>query len=359
NISGLIPGVYYFRWTITNGPNCPTTQDDVKVSVAAANPTTANAGDDQAICSNTPLYLNGNFPASNEIGTWTSSPSSGVTYSDSNNPKAVVTGLAANTAYTFTWTIANNCATSSDNLTITTSEILGPIAAIAGDDQCLSAGTSSISLAGNSPSPGTGLWTKLTGGSATISDPTSNTSTVTGLSSGTYTFEWAISRNVCTVTRDTVIITISNPVTTANAGADQLSICGTSTTLAGNTPTVGSGIWTQVGGLGGAIITESTNPTTTVTNLGEGQYTFRWTISNSGCTSSSDDVLIYASTAPTAPLAGNDITVCGANLTTMAANTISTGTGYWNIVTGPNAPVITTNTSPTTTITGLTTGVYR
>ncbi len=358
NVTGLIGGLYEFRWTISNGPSCPTTQDDVRVRVAAAAPTTSNAGADQSICSSTPLYLDGNNPIANETGTWTVSPTSGVTFSNRNNPKAVVTGLAANTVYTFTWTIANNCSSSADNVRITTGEILGPIASLAGADQCLSAGTTSVTLAGNSPSPGTGLWTKVTGGSVTITNSSLYNTTVTGLSNGTYTFEWAISRNACTVTRDTVTITISSPVTTANAGPDQLTICGSSTTLAANTPTAGTGLWSQVGGLGGAVITEPTNPTTTVTNLGDGQYTFRWTISNNACSSSSDDVIIFASTPPTTPLAGVDKTVCGAATVTMTANAISNGTGYWNVVSGPNAPVITTNSLATTTVTGLITGVY-
>ncbi len=359
NVTGLIGGLYEFRWTISNGPVCPTTQDDVRVRVAAAAPTTSNAGVDQSICSSTPLLLNGNILSSNETGTWTVSPSSGVTFSNRNYPKAVVTGLAANTVYTFTWTIANNCSSSADNVIVTTGEILGPIAANAGANQCLSAGTTSVTLAGNNPSSGTGLWTKVTGGDVSISNSGLNTTTVTGLTDGTYTFEWAISRNACTITRDTVTITVSAPVTTANAGSDQLTICGSSTTLAANTPSAGSGIWTQVGGLGGAVITEPTNPTTTITNMSDGQYTFRWTISNNACSSSSDDVIIFASTPPTTPLAGDDKTVCGLAQVTMTANAIANGTGYWNVVSGPSVPVITTNSLATTTVTSLITGVYK
>lgn len=358
NVTGLISGVYEFRWTISNGPACATTQDDVRVRVAAANPTTANAGADQSICASTPLFLDGNLPVANETGTWTVSPSSGVTFSNRNNAKAVVTGLTSNTVYTFTWTIANNCSSSADNVRITTGAILGPIASNAGADQCLAAGTTTVTMAGNSPSSGTGLWTKLTGGNATITNSSLNTTTITGLSNGTYTFEWAISRNACTVTRDTVTITISAPVTTSNAGPDQLSICGNSATLAANTPTAGTGLWSQVGGLGGAIITDPTSPSTTITNLSDGQYTFRWTISNNACSSSSDDVVIFASTTPTTPNAGLDKTVCGAATVTMTANTISNGTGYWNVVSGPNAPAITTNSLATTTVTSLITGVY-
>lgn len=359
NVTNLSSGLYEFRWTISNGPNCATTQDDVRVRVASIVPANVNAGQDQDICASTPLILDGNIPLQNEVGTWTVSPSVGVTFANANNAKTAVTGLNANTTYIFTWTVANNCSSLADNVSIRTSAILGPIASLAGSDQCLSAGTSSISLAGNNPSPGTGQWTKLTGGSANITNSSLNNTTVTGLSNGTYTFEWAITRNACTITRDTVTVTISAPATTANAGNDQLAVCGTSTTLVANTPTVGTGTWTQIGGAGGAIIANPTNPTTAITNLSDGQYSFRWTISNGACSTNYDDIIVFASTSPTTPNAGIDKTVCGTTTVTMTANAISTGTGFWNIENGPNAPTITTNSSATTTITSLTTGTYR
>lgn len=354
-INGLTNGTYQFRWTISSGPKCPTNQDDVWVRIASITPTTANAGVDQNICNTTPLYLNGNATALNEIGTWTVTPSSGVVFSNANSPKAVVTGLSPSTVYTFTWTITNSCGSSADNVIVTTSAIVGPIAALAGIDQCLASGITTATLAGNNPSAGTGSWTKLTGGTATITNAALYNTTVTGMSDGTYTFEWAITRNACTITRDTVMITISPTITTANAGPDQLSICGTSATLAANTPTVGTGVWTQVGGVGGAIITTPTSPTSTITGMIDGLYSFRWTITNGVC-SSFDDVSLYSSTPPTTPVAGSDIVVCNGTSTYLGANTISTGTGYWSLVRGPNAPSIVDNASPTSRITGLITG---
>ena len=44
-ITGLIPGTYIFRWTITNG-SCPASTDDVQVIVTPA-PTVSDAGTDQ------------------------------------------------------------------------------------------------------------------------------------------------------------------------------------------------------------------------------------------------------------------------------------------------------------------------
>ncbi len=356
-ISGLTNGSYSFRWTITGGPKCATNQADVSVKVSSITPTVANAGPDQSVCSTTPTYLAANTPSLNETGKWTVSPSSGVVFSDVNSPTATVTGLSPSTVYTFTWTISNSCGSSADNVVITTSAILGPIASNAGVDQCLASGTTTATLAGNNPTPGTGTWTKISGGAATITNPTAYNSTVTGMSNGTYKFEWSIERNACTITRDTMVITISANATVANAGTDQ-TICGTTATLAGNTALVGTGTWTQVTGAGGPVITNATSPTSTVTNLSAGVYTFRWTITNGACSSNYDDVILYVSTPPTTPSAGPNQSLCGITTATMAANTITAGNGYWSTIDGPNVPTITNTASPTTTVTGLTTGTY-
>jgi len=90
-----------------------------------------------------------------------------------------------------------------------------------------------------------------------------------------------------------VQVTVVAPPTTANAGADQSSFCATSTTLAGNAPASGTGTWTCITNCGGVTITTPGSPTSTVTGLTVGvATTFRWTIANSPCASSTDDVII-------------------------------------------------------------------
>jgi gliding motility-associated-like protein len=98
---------------------------------------------------------------------------------------------------------------------------------------------------------------------------------------------------------NTVNITVVPPVTAANAGADQ-SLCNTPTaTLAGNTPTNGTGTWTQVSG-STVSFTDAHSPTSTITGLSAGTFSFVWTISNGVCSSSSDtvDLVIFPGTVP-------------------------------------------------------------
>jgi hypothetical protein len=88
-----------------------------------------------------------------------------------------------------------------------------------------------------------------------------------------------------------VKLTFTCPVTTiADAGPDQ-AIISSSTFMQGNTPIIGTGLWTKISGSG--TITDPNNPISGVTGLAAGTIAvFRWTISNGDCPSSSDDVVI-------------------------------------------------------------------
>ncbi|SFO78012.1 VCBS repeat-containing protein, partial [Chitinophaga sp. YR627] len=116
--------------------------------------------------------------------------------------------------------------------------------------------------------------------------------------------------------------TVSQTPTTSVAGPAQTLCAATSTTLAANTPTVGTGAWSQVSGPGTAVITNTSSPTSTVTGLVTGTYVFRWTISNGSCTPSTSDVSITVQAA----LANNTITA--------PATTTFCGSGDPAVITG-------------------------
>lgn len=154
-ISGMANGNYVFRWLISNGDQCSTNQADVTVSVLQQCQHKLMQVLTKQFVTISPLVLQGNAPVLNETGTWTVSPSAGITFSDTHSKNAVVTGMSANTVYTFTWTIVNGCGSTNDQVIITANTTVGPIASLAGPDQCLTSGTTTITLAGNNPSPGT------------------------------------------------------------------------------------------------------------------------------------------------------------------------------------------------------------
>jgi len=336
-ITALGVGTNTFRWTISNAP-CTASSDDVDI-VRTAAPTTANAGPDQTVCAST-ATLAGNAPVVG-TGLWTLIAGSG-TITTPTSPTSGLTALGLGTN-TFRWTISNPpCAASFDDVNIV--RTASPSTANAGPDQTVCATTAT--LAGNAPAVGTGLWT-LISGSGTITTPTSPTSGLTGLGVGTNTFRWTISNAPCTASSDDVNIVRSAAPTTSNAGPNQ-NICGTTATLAGNAPTVGTGLWTLISGSG--TITTPTSPTSGLTALGLGTNTFRWTISNPPCAASFDDVNIVTTAAPTTSNAGPDQNLC-TSTATLAGNAPTVGTGLWTLISGSGT--ITTPTSPTSGLTGL------
>lgn len=156
---------------------------------------------------------------------------------------------------------------------------------------------------------------------------------------------------VCYVVQP-VIVLVSQKPTTSVAGSSQ-SLCNPGgTTLSANDPTVGTGVWSQVSGPSTASFVTPSFSNSSVTNLQNGTYKFRWTISNGACTASTSDVVV---TLANAAVAGSDQSLTNATTTTMQANDPAPGTGLWSQVSGASA-IITTPASPTTTVKGLAAG---
>jgi gliding motility-associated-like protein len=339
-ITGLGVGANVFTWTISNPP-CGSTTSSVTITGVAA-PTTSNAGTPQTVCGTT-ATLAGNTPTAG-TGTWTLTSGSG-TITTPSSPTSGVTGLGVG-ANVFTWTISNPpCTPSASTVTIT--GVAAPTTANAGPTQ--SGCTTSVTMAGNTPTVGTGTWT-LVSGSGTITTPSSPTTTITGIGAGTSVFMWTISNPPCTPSTDTVSIINTGGPTASNAGPAQ-TVCGSTATLAGNTPTVGTGTWTLTSGAGS--VTTPSSATSGVTGLGVGPNVFTWTISNPPCTPSTSTVTITGVAAPTTANAGPTQSGCASSVT-MAGNTPTVGTGTWTLVSGSGT--ITTPSSPTTTVTGIGTG---
>jgi gliding motility-associated-like protein len=203
------------------------------------------------------------------------------------------------------------------------------------------------SLSANTPTIGTGIWTGS--GSGLISNASLNNTIVTNLDEGINTFTWSISNGACAPSSDQVIIVAYQKPTIANAGADQ-EVCLFDASLAANTPTTGTGLWTTTGN--GTIANESLN-NTSVSNLDIGVNSFTWTITNGACASSSDQLMITSYQNPTKADAGKDSAVCATN-TTLTANMPTIGKGNWS--TTGNA-IFSTENSSSTSVSNLDSGV--
>ncbi|MFN8282686.1 MAG: gliding motility-associated C-terminal domain-containing protein [Chitinophagales bacterium] len=361
NISGTVAGRYVFRWTVSGGLGCPDNHDDIVVISPGNDVTKANAGADRQICANSPITLQGNSFRADETAKWTAIPNNVTFMSDNTIATPVVSGLQPNTNYTFIYKISNSCGSVSvDSVKISTGTISGPSAANAGSDQCLPENTNTIQLNALQATSGIGYWNLIDGNTVTIVNPTLNNTNVTGIKNGTYKFVWSVSVNGCSNnTTDTVLVTIGNTATTANAGPD-VAKCATTYTLNGNKPITGNGHWSQISGDGAATIASCANPVTTVSNLNTGSYTFRWTIENGACPANADDVTITVSSPPSVANACADINICGgASSATLQATAPTSGTGQWVWVSGTTfSPTIRNSTLTTATVNGLASGSH-
>lgn len=318
SVSGLSIGANVFRWTIVNGA-CETF-DEVTITRDEL-PSTAVAGTDQQICANT-ATLNASVPAIGN-GLWTLVSGSGV-ITDPANPTSSITGLQPGNNI-FSWTVSNGaCPPSSAQVIISVDEIPQP--ANAGGDASIC--ENSFVLQGNTPSSGTGVWSIVSGGGS-LNDVNNPNATISGLTVGTTVLSWTITSGAC-ISTDQVSITVNQSPDVANAGVDQ-QLCVTSTTLNGNNPLNGTGVWTLISGQGNIL-----NPNASVTqvnNLAPGTNVFRWTISLGNCPPSFDEVSIVVEENNLTANAGPDQTICQTQ-TQLAATLPAGSTGVWSFISG-------------------------
>lgn len=186
------------------------------------------------------------------------------------------------------------------------------VASNAGPDQSITLPTSSITFAGSgSPSSGhtvtSNTWSQISGpNTATITTPSSYTSTVTGLIQGSYVFRLTVVDNApTTATDDITVVVNAGSVPHANAGTNQtivqpidsVTLDGTGSTVTGGT--ISSYAWTFVSGpVSPAIVSPSASTTRVGKFSATGTYVFRLTITDNNSNTNSSTVTITVSPAP-------------------------------------------------------------
>lgn len=311
HVSNLARGTNILRWSINNS-GCVSHDD---VAIVNDLPDNAHAGRDTVLVVNH-YTLNGNNPAIGN-GYWTLlSGSATITNPSQYNTTVTNLGLGDNI---FQWTITNNMCSSQDEVVVTN---YTPTLTDAGPAQTLC--NNYTTLQGTIPNYGTGEWSVVSG-SGTFVNPSRFDTEVTDIGNGQNIFRWTIYEYRTTF--DDVVITNNSP-SKANAGIDR-TLCADNTTLAGNRPDIGTGEWTVTGGSG--VIANTSLYNSSITFLGSGANTFKWTITNNGCTS--DDEVVIRNNRPTIADAGVDQVIC-ADSVNLYPNTPSVGVGEWSIVQG-------------------------
>ncbi len=303
-------GVYVLEWQISNA-NCIVLTDQVQITFFD-NPSVSNAGTDQQICGNNTV-LNAS-PISVGNGTWTllNSPSGSNPFiaNPVNRNSAVL--IDSFGTYSFSWTVSNGvCSSNVDTVDLTFNR--APGIPVAGADQIICG--QNTTLAANSPDAGIGTWIQVAGPSGlTINSPNNPQTSISTTNYGIYVLEWRFTNASCPPISDQVQITFNETPTLANAGIDKL-VCGTSTSLEGNTLAIGTGQWTVVSSPQGS------NPALSNIAAGNsnlnidsfGVYILKWTSTNGSCPSSEDNVKISFAEIPDYTIANQVATRCFGN----------------------------------------------
>jgi gliding motility-associated-like protein len=148
---------------------------------------------------------------------------------------------------------------------------------------------------------------------------------VTDLNPGSNTLRWTIENSGCTSTDDVVIY--NDLPYEADAGVD-FEICGSTSPLYANDPVIGIGEWTVISG--NATFDDASRFDVTVSDLGFGANTLRWTITYASCITSDELVVINNEIDV---YAGVDQTVTEST-TWLAASNPATGSGQWAVIGG-------------------------
>jgi len=383
SVTALIQGVYVFRLTVTDNLGA-TGFDDVQITVNPVPniPPTANAGPDQNITlpTNTVNLSGSGTDTDGSISTylWTkiSGPAAG-TITNAASAATPVTGLAAG-IYKFELKVTDNGgATARDTMQVTVNPAANiPPTANAGADQNITLPTNTVNLSGSGTDPdGTisaYLWTKISGPAAgTLTNAASATTSVTGLVAGIYKFELKVTDNsgATAVATMQVIVFAPNLPPVANAGLDQsitlptniAALAGSGTDVDG---TIVSYKWRQISGPAAGIITNASNPATTVTGLVAGIYIFELKVTDNNGASATDNVQVTVNPDNIPPVAnaGADqslILPAAATLSGSGTDVDGTIVSYkWRQISGP-ADKLTSPSTAVTVLDNLIAGTYK
>lgn len=305
-----------------------------------------------------------------------------------------ITGLLTAGTYVFELTVVDNRgATAKDqvvvNVSLTGGGGSGNVAPVAnaGSDQTITLPANSVTLSGAGSSDADGnitgySWTKVSGGTANFSATNTASTTVSGLTQGSYVFALTVTDNAGATNTANVRVTVNaasntNKPPVANAGPDQ-TITASSTTLNGSSSSdpdgsIASYNWSKLSGPSSYTISNSTLANPTVSNLVAGTYQFVLVVNDNLGLTSRDTVQIIVTSAQPAPpppaqgpvaKAGSDISITlPTNNVTLNGSSSYAPAGSitnwnWSKLTGPSGESINSPQYYTTTVTSLSQGTY-
>lgn len=379
SLSDLVAGNYVFRLEVTDDDGATDT-DEARVRVNATNqPPTASAGPDISLT----------LPTNAVDITGVSSDSDGTVVSvewqqvggtiNSNVSTLSLSGLTEGT-YTFRFTATDDDgASASDEVDVFVIALNQFPTVNAGPDRTITLPVNSVNITANANDPDGTIasyeWEDVSGPTATILNSTTRTVTLDDLLEGTYVFRVTVEDNDGASATDNVTVTVLpetvNTPPVANAGANRnitLPTNAINLNGSGSDPdgSIANYQWTKQSGPT-ATLTNDNTPVLTVSNLVEGTYFFRLTVTdNDGATAFDVTRVIVnpaiVNQAPTAN-AGRDIQI---SLPTNSTNINGSGTDndgsiaqfLWSQLSGPSPATLAGTSTATLTASDLIEGVY-
>ncbi len=372
-LTDLLEGQYRFRLTVTDNDGA-TTYDDVIVLVEPEEvnqPPVANAGVDKSVTlpTNTTNIFGSGTDTDGSIASYFWERISGPSASLSNIYTSTLTvGSLLEGQYIFQLTVTDNDgSTDSDQMTL----IVNPAAinqapvANAGRDISLTLPNNSVNVVGSGSDPdGTVVsyaWSKVTGPNVTMTNTTNAVLSLSDMVEGSYTFRLVVTDDDGATDSDEVVVVINpeniNQAPIANAGeninitlpTNSVNISGSGTDNDGD---IVSYSWIKVSGPA-VTLNNTGSATLSATQMVEGSYLFRLTVTDDDGATGSDEVRINVfaeviNQPPTAN-AGNDITITLPVNSTVIQGTASDPDGTiglyaWSKVSGPMATLQDQNT---------------
>lgn len=299
-------------------------RSNITVTSTGNQPPISNAGVDQSITlpTNEVFVIGSGTDSDGTISSYAWTKVSGPSVFNIVQPNAnstYINSLVAGT-YVFRLTVTDNLgATAFDDVTIVvnaTAPANQPPVSNAGANQTIQLPTNSVTAVGSgTDSDGTiasYAWTKISGTGGTITSPSSSSTTITGLSQGTYVYRLTVTDDDGATAFDDlqVIVTAANVSPTANAGSDQTIELPTNTvTLTGSGTdsdgTIAGYLWTKVSGPAGGAISSPTAQNTDITGLLQGTYVYRLRVTDNQGATGTDEVTITVDPAPPPSQPGN------------------------------------------------------
>jgi gliding motility-associated-like protein len=365
--SATFEGVDNGEYTITvrNDDECTATGDEFTVSCSCINPPTVTLnGQNGVLCgTDDPIMITGNLfnGSATEV------------FITENGAGSVSPSSASSSPFLFTYTPSENDAGRTVTITVTTNNPLGfpcqpatatyaiavnniPPAPVVGSitHPTCTVTTGSVILSGL---PATGTWTLTRNPGDVTTTGTGTSTTISGLSTGNYTFA-VTSASGCTSQQVNVVINPQPPLPPApvigNITHPTCNISTGSVTLSGLPST---GTWTLLRNPDGIIIS-GTGTSRTVSGIPGGTYSF--IVTNSAGCSSLPSANVVINDQPPIPAAPSGV-ITQPTCTVATGSVILSGlpaSGTWTLTRYPGT-VQTTGTGTSTTVTGLVSGTYN